>query len=547
MKNRYLFGLLVTIFAVGMTFSGCDLFTPSGGSTQGTETYGDLIIEGEDSERNPVVIRFSTTRLVKKVTMTSLEDGDSYEIHHKNVKVSFGDISVSGSTPKTVQFNPKNGDSPFTGTYNSGKDLSFTNNQINTSPPIKGFQVKTENNPDNSTTQKVVEQFGSDVASVDGSGNVVIDFRNSLRVKENITLPAGVKLIFNTRDDDSFIINGNVKVTAKGGIEVPSGRGLTVISDGSLVVEGSSSIIRGKLNIGEGTTLDISGSVTIESGGLLSLAGEANVGNVSNLKYPKSSGSNPPKWPVSGADAVFKLSGSLVTKKDGRFQIPDPTCFDVKNITGVMKVESGGELILVTADKNGEKDLHPLIGTLSTATEGVPVGADYVMDPALNPESRIEARINSGIPVFELTGRAVALGRLIFDPPRPSRLQVYVVYPFTVAKDSVLQVGNSTDLFTSLLISGPDFFMGGINKGVLTNSNSGKILIFENSGIVEWYGGYFDHKNRVFLYRNSDIASTTPADTGSAKGKLDNNGKETRVKWWKNGVWNVPWLTQLWN
>jgi hypothetical protein len=304
---------------------------------------------------------------------------------------------------------------------------------------------------------------------------------------------------------------------------------------------------------------------------------------VFNEKYSKSDTS-------SKVDAFLKLSGTLVVKKGGRFLLPDPFKFDIKNITGKIEVEAGGELIILTGDWGEDKDkllfedattkiydgkavpfLLPLIGTVSTETTGVPAGADFVMDPSSTAPapSKITMKVNSGVPAFELTGRAIALGRLILEKyfdkywinlverEPPFRLEVIINYPFTVLENSVLQVGNSNDMnmHTALMVTGPDFYnyTKDLKYGVLTNN--GKILVFDNSAIMEGFGGFIDHKNKVFQYAGSDSASTTFIDMKATYGTVWIYGQtnnhdvkiDTIVKWWSwegkriDPPWLVPW------
>ena len=209
--------------------------------------------------------------------------------------------------------------------------------------------------------------------------------------------------------------------------------------------------------------------------------------------------------------------------------MPDPyKFFDNRDsrITGVIRVEAGGELILVTSDPNGKKDLHPWIGTEYTATQGAPIGADFVMYPSdQTTENWIEIRFNGYVPALELTGAATALGRLILDEEYnatmriekydnrkpPYRYEVWLTYPFTVTnKKGELTIGNQNEeryLFSALLVTGDntypkddgsivDLRIKGINKGVLTNY--GRINVWKKSAIVEWFGGYFNHRDEVY-------------------------------------------------
>ena len=556
MKKRYLFCFLVTILAVGLVFTTCDLLkNPDEGGTQ--EPLDDLVINGKDADGRDVQFIFSpaSTAGIASIASTAKatmkpKTNDTYKIFYGGKLVSSGKISMSGTT--VIVFTPTSGPT-FTGNYTSGNNLlTFTSEiPLEGGGSIKGFQPVNggSNGTDSSAAAKAVEaDFNSSNAVAVGS---TVEIRGPLTVTKNVNIPSGVKLIFNAREDDEFRINNRISVTAKGGIEVKSGRGVSVVDDGQLIVEGNSTI-SGRLNIGKGNetgTLDIFGTgneFTIKSGGVLSLLGDETVAKVAQLKYGRTY-INP-----LGPDAVFKLSGSLVVESGGRFQIPDPTGFEVGSITGVIKIKAGGELILVTADPNGIKDLHPLIGVLSTATEGFPVGADYVMDP-VNTDSRIEARINSGVPAFELTGSATALGRLIVqrkiandasgkatsdfldERPIPYRQEVWLLYPFTVTANGDLRVGNSSDrkgnLTSWILVTGDLVPTGGLRRGVLTNNN--KIGIFQNCGIMEWFGGYFNHGGSGKVTK---IGGGSIEKEGPYKGGLGTNSVSANFWGWGVGT-----------
>ena len=244
--------------------------------------------------------------------------------------------------------------------------------------------------------------------------------------------------------------------------------------------------------------------------------------------------------------------------------MPDPFKFNVNFITGMIKVESGGEFILVTADPNSKLDLHPLIGTEYTATLGAPIGADFVMNPAkIKPESWIEVRFSgkgNPIPALELTGEATALGRLILDKAYkqnnsnydrrepPFRFEVWLTYPFTVTKNGTLLVGNLAEepnLHSSLQVTGMNCPIAGINKGVLTNN--GQVKVNKKNAIVEWFGGYFNHNVQVFdptapldarvvlgyFYKNNSAVNTI-TNNSSTVPKID---VSVDVR-----VWSPEWL-----
>jgi hypothetical protein len=554
------------MLALGLVFTACDLFEPGTGIGGGIpqETWEDLVVTGEDSEGKLVRIEFSRPAAKLALTLltpSTLKDNDNYRIWHDNKLVSSGTIKVNGSTITFIPQTPASGNQ-FQATLTASGGVPSLNLPDGVVPSstggtITGFHITTGGGGvDNTAALAVAALLNSSNAVVD-KGNVMI--KGPVIVTKNIPVPANVKLIFNTRDDDEFKINRNVSVTLKGGIEVSSGNGVTVTGEGSLVLEGNSTVIRGKLNIGPGTTLDITGNAIVESGGILSLAGEETVDKTFNAKYSQS-------IRISGLDAVLKMSGTLAVKNGGRFQLPDPFQFDLTNIIGRIEIEAGGELILLTAEFGGtptspaaEPFLYPLIGTVGTKTTGFPIGADFVMDPALaeSVPSRIAVKVNSGVPALELvTGsRATALGRLILDKyldsrNPPYRLEVFVNYPFTVAENSVLQVGNSKDynLHSSLMVTGPDFYnyKSGLKSGVLTNN--GKILVFENSGVVECFGGYFSHNNKVYEYKTgSDSASNTLIEMTANDGGVAISTSDaifSLIKVWKNSIWNSPpWLS----
>jgi len=531
-----------------MVLAACDLFQGgTGGGTTTQETPGDLVINGKDSESKPVRVEFSRPTAPAKAALipSTLKNNDIYKIFHNGVLVSSGIITINGSTVTFTPVSPYSGN-PFQGTFGSSSSgistITFPDGVIPLpNGTITGFVSDGSGGGSNDSAAKtIVDQLNKDNANSTNAevykGNVLI--KGPLTAIQNITIQDGVKLIFSAREEDEFTINSNVKVTARGGIEVPGGKGMTIAGDGSLVVEGNSAI-SGKLNISkgtaDGTTLDVFGNVTIESGGVLSLAGDATVVEVYNTKYSKIDNAT---LSSSSPDAILKMSGTLTVKRGGRFQIPDPTEFNLKKLTGGMVIESGGELIIVTCDRRGKKDLYPVIGTVDTGTEGFPVGADYVMDPNASPNSKIEVRVNSGVPVLELTGRAIALGRLIvkeYDYEHrkpPFRNDVWLVFPFTVAENSELQVGNSSEVNSSLFITGSNGTVITIKStGVLTNK--GRVLIFKNSGIVEWYGGFFNHNNRVFRQSNG----TTISRDGPYGFKVYG---ETQATFWKDD-WKPYW------
>jgi len=524
MKKRHLF-VAFAIFMVTLAFSSCDLIDLTGDDDDIQEPYGPLEIKGKSDKNEIIVITFSTTRVAEKGVMPYPKDNDSYEIKLVSTLVSKGVIKMdtAGNTVFFIEKTPRE-DYSFNAAYDKDKkSLKFPNDEIPTSPtPIKGFKSDTDTgvvNPNVDAVAKQLDKSGK-IAIPDSDGNIVVS--GPIVLEQNVDIPDSIKLIFNSKDNGSSTDPFSVKdpvtdkfsVTAKGGIVVRDGRGVRIGNSVKLIVEGDSAI-NGRLIVEAGAALDIAGDFKIESGGVVELAGGETADKVSNAKYKISYQTTP-----VGGDAAFKLRGNLIVRYGGRFQMPDPLCFFTytnkdNDITGVIKVESGGELILVTADPNGYLDLHPLIGTLSTATRGAPVGADFVMDPDIYPthkDSMIEARISSKTFALELTGNARAVGRLILDKKYnnrikndnripPYRLEVWLTYPFTVNKGSDLRVGISDELYmrSSLLVTGMSYPMGDkpsyYYKGVLTNNS--KITVSPKNGIMEWFGGYFDHKGNV--------------------------------------------------
>jgi len=459
MKKRYSF-VAVAILAVGLGLAGCDLFEGGNGSIQ--ETYAPLVIEGRDSGGIPVKIIFSTTRIIKAATMIPDND-DRYEIRYNEARASYGAIKVPRQT--VIAFRPEDGGNSFTGTLTGENNLILPDITLADGRIIRGFKPGgTGTSGDSSSAKEIADQLGKN-AAVEG-GNVVIT--GDIEVTKNIVIPAGVKLIFNTGKSASFKINGSISVTANGGIEVPDGMDVKFTGDGSLII-GEKSTVSGKLDIDRGT-LDISASLTIESRGVMSLA------------------------------AVLKGSGSLIVKYGARLKTPDLLGFNFTGLTGGIEVEAGGEMILVTA----LSPPHPLIGTAGTLVDELPVGADFVMNFAAYPGSKINVKVVSGIPVLELTGRAVALGLLDLNAMAGSMAPVWLTYQFTVAKDSVLQVGNSEDRYSSLILAGngnpPGLRAGGL-------INNGKVLVFKKSGIFEYPGGKFTDNNNVYKHEGADNAN----------------------------------------
>jgi hypothetical protein len=562
MKKRR-FSVAVAIFAVALAFSGCDFLLPPVEEEE-PETYGDLVIKGTSDEgKKIVVVTISTKRgPVSKTIMPSPKDHDSYVIKVDNVLYSEGEVMVDG-TGTVVTFIPKEeGLQSFRATLDikdiTKPSLKFFDPEIPTRPKtIKGYQSDFEIgeiNPTANAIAALLNKSGKTNAEVIGD-NVVINGRIEL-VDESITIPDTIILIFNSRDYEPFTISENIKtekatVIAKGGIDVSRGRGLTLESPVSLVVEKKSEF-EGRLIVEGGATLDIAEDVTIKKGGVLDLAGGDTVRGILYVKqYPPFT---PPPDPspnfTTGTDAILKLRGNLTINEGGRLQMPDPLWFfssnTKNNITGSITVKSGGELVLVTATPKGDSDLHPWIGTVYTATQGAPVGADFVMYPDTNPDGKIVIRNSSGSPALELSGTATALGRLILDTKNYNpnkdfhynndylvydedndiwnfdhenygknyvggyyqdapyyRLEVWLTYPFKVTKGSFLSVGNSTEYFlrSSLFVTGMsypklnNFDRGIYYKGVLTND--GTIIVYEKNGILEWFGGYLDHKGAV--------------------------------------------------
>jgi len=557
MKKRFLF-VAVTILAVTLAFTGCDLFEPpvGGGST---ETVEPRTIKGTDSKGQPVEIKF--VRPSRKVI--DPENNDNYEINYKGNKVSEGYIKVSGTSPKTITFYPKGGsdNDKFEGTYNGGDNLTFPNNKI----PLKDGEIdfRPGSNTINSDAQKVADKFGEN-ASVDGN-NVVIDFSIDV-THENIDIPAGVGLVFNTRGSYLFI-DSNITITAKGGIEVRNGRDVRIVGGGKLAVEGSSAIRgtlivggeatgdnnrKGTLELGAGTftigenghldirngTLDISGNVTIGNKGKLSLLGDRAAAIVYK-KYDTTDTTDTDNNP-NLRDSVLTGSGSLVVENGGKFIIPDPLAFDTTKAKMEIEVKAGGEMFIFTgayplakgSDNKviSKHRLHPLIGIASTEA-GASTGADYVMNPGANPDSKIKITIISKIPDLVLTGRATVLGPL--DPNdenwRTRRSSVYLTYRFTVDENSVLQVGNSEERYSSFLVCKIDDT--GYGSGKLTNN--GRILISKKSGMLATAGtSITPSTSKVYKLLYGDSTNPTPIKDRSKSYSIIPGSQEESVKIW---------------
>ena len=567
MRRRHLV-VAVAIFAAALAFSGCDLLKPPVTSVL---PDSDLVIYGEDANKNPVTITFSRPA-ASKAALTP-QTNDNYAINYKDdPKYSSGDITVSADGI-TITFN-ETGGGTFRGTYNGGNKLSFPDNRIGTSTPIDGFKVK--ENGGNSAAKTAAEQLDKSLKNATPDGNNVI-ISGEITVLSDVVIPDSVKLVFNSRNNETFTIkksdsssSASVTVTAKGGIEVSGGRGVKITGNGALVVEGDATItdIKGRLIVDGGATLDIAGIATIYDEGVLELSGDKTAREVGNYKYGRSD-TIPPYY-----DAKFILRGkgtanpNLIVKKGGRFQMPDPYRWFDNRITGVIRVEAGGELILVTSDPNGKKDLHPWIGTEYTATQGAPIGADFVMYPSdQTTDNWIEIRFTGYIPALELTGAAAALGRLILneeynEPMRlydnrspPYRYEVWLTYPFTVTNKSVLTIGNSEERykFSALLVTGDNTYKNpddgstlrsrikGINKGVLTNN--GKINVQKKNAIVEWFGGYFNHRGEVY---DSTGAKKLNAVTNPLIKEDDEDPPNEYADWGPYGpikinVWSPEW------
>ena len=143
MKKRCLFGLMVTILAAALAFTGCDMLAPDKDSDNGSgktqESYGDLIIDGTAAGDKPVKVKFTTTRTPPKaVAILTPENGDKYEIQYDTTAtvVSSGAISVTGTSPRQITFIPAAaGSSSFVAylTNNTAANkaiLNFPNNSI---------------------------------------------------------------------------------------------------------------------------------------------------------------------------------------------------------------------------------------------------------------------------------------------------------------------------------------------------------------------------------------------------------------------------------
>jgi len=569
MKKRSLF-VAVAIIMVALVFFTCDLIKPVDNADDDQDTVGDLVINGVDADNTLVRITFSRPAKDSDkatVPMINPQSGDKYAINYgTQLKlISSGEITVTGIT---ILFTPSDGGKTFTGTY-SGGNLTFIDNPLPTDPEIKGFHIDSGNNGGSSEANAIFKAWGEKNLTVVGN---TVYINGDITVVDSIIISDKIKLVFNARDNNPFIIgtgSASTKVTVKGGIEVAKDRGVKLQgSSGTLVVEGangSASTINGRLIVDEYATLDIAGDATITSGGVLELFGYRSAYLVANDKYER----KPPDDNIlrnGRGDAVFKLRGKLSVQSGGKFQMPDPYKFDsIKYITGSIEVNSGGELILVTASPKGYYDLHPLIGTEFTKAQGAPVGADFVLEDGGMIVIRISGDKDPN-PAMELSGNAMVLGRLILDENHrlykneenersiPYRFEVWLTYPLTVKTGGILTIGNSEafNFRTTLLVTGSDFssilgsnanspsssfsstygtagisgLKNGINKGVLIN-DGGTIQIFNKNAIVQWFGGYFNSKS-VFDMKSNRINAFYPPNTGTS-GNPDNITSNTAL------------------
>jgi len=548
MKKLYFFAA-AAVLAAGLVFTGCDLLdSPVGnGSTQ--EKFQPLVIEGENSSKTSVKITFSTERtysVSQSITRASArvmtpDDNDSFKIELGGKEVSTGKITVGKTNKNEITFNPATGaDKSFTGTL-QGTNITFPNNQIPLKDPIEGFKPVDNSTPSSSATE-IAKILGSN-AEVNGS-DVLIS--GNVTVKEKLDVPSSVKLVFITRKDDVLLIQGEkegVTVTAGGGIEVRSGKELTISGTGVLALEKSSTLNGNvtvskntKLDVTEGAavtiaggtfkvesegTLNVAGSVIIENGGTLTVSGELAREKAYNAFKNNNSTSTTKK------DAVFKgkTSGSLLVKSGGTFEIPDPKMFDISEIKFDGTIEAGGQVILLTVDPSkitssssytsASDDIRsPFIGTVNTSA-GDFQNADWVMDP-VNTNSKIIIKFSSGSPKLTLEGKATALGavntKTAYDATSPTgRNPVWVSYEFTVAEGSVLEVGSTSPLFSEIRVTGSGSGAPGIGSKEGSLINKGTILIYpkatnanSGNGIFTWYNGNFTDGNKVYKRENND-------------------------------------------
>jgi len=217
MKKRR-FSVAVAIFLMALAFSGCEYLKVVPEEIP-PETYDPLIIKGTDKFNSTVVITFTTTRgpPSAKMPMTSLMDHDSYEIKVNNTVISQGEILMDG-TGWVIRFIPvprEEGES-FRATLSKDKNsLRFLDPTVPTKPPIIGYQSDLDdgaNSPDAKAVAELLNKSGKKNAKANGD-DVVINGPIDIDAQEDITIPDGLKLRFNSRDDDLFTITG-VKVIA---------------------------------------------------------------------------------------------------------------------------------------------------------------------------------------------------------------------------------------------------------------------------------------------------------------------------------------------
>jgi len=574
MKKLFYFAA-VAILAAGLAFTGCDLLESPDGPGSTEETYSPLTIQGQDTDGKTVEIIFSTKRTFTKQVLTPASD-DTYAIKKNGAELSAGDIKVASSE---ITFNPKSGaSSPFKATYSGGK-LAFDGNTIPLDTPV-GFKP-IENNVTNTTAEGIAKILGSN-AEVNGN-DVVIS--GTVTVRENLEIPAGIKLIFNTREKDQFLLDGEkkVEVTAKGGIEVRSNRAVQVVDNnknvGRLIVERDSTINgtlsvadattmeiasgatvtignRGNLNIEGGATLNVLGNVTIDNGGTMLVTGDATRETV-NDKYIKAADTTQQqKTKTDKKDGILKggSGSSLVIKNGGTLLIPDPSAYDLGDVKSEITVQAGGQVIALTVEppdassataSNGSSDTTtykprsaPLIGTTSTAVDNF-LGADFVMEPGA--DSKIVITVKQGDPELTLVGKAVALGAVNYsNVTAAGRDKVWLTYKFTVDDNSVLEVGGTTKWFSEVRVTGSQFTVQGRKSGQLINR--GKILIYgkqsgaqSGSGIIKWYNGVFTDNKRVYRQEDNtriEEKSSTISFLDGSGSKITGMNDENCVYWW---------------
>ena len=506
MKKQYLFGLMAAILALALAFTGCDLLGLGGtddNSDSTQEPYENLIIEGWDSTGTKAIKTiFSTTRKNTKQVMAPM-DNDSYEIQYGNDTISKGSIKLSGIlvtfTPTSTYGNKtfeatmvKSGNNNILnfpdGIYTtSGTPISYKKGDSVINPEITGdldadinfsggtsqplkvtlkedtggvrsfqwYSVSSQTSYANGTAISATETYSPTtdgtfyyyVRITNASGGFARSRIAKVTVKGGSTpsgdvvgnLGAGDDVV-DDKDPDKISITGNVKVT--GDFNIPSTMTLTISGKGNLTIPAGKTItVSGKLIIASGGTLSVNGNVVVASEGTLDVNKDGKLGG----------------------------NGKITVGKDGgKMQIPklDSNTQTLKDVTGTIVVEAGGELIILDDNKTE----YPWIGTVNSKN----VGADLVITDGYIALKLYQNTITSGttsIPYMVLFGNVMVLGPSKGTGNNITRETVKIEYMFTVNPDATLTIGNGSEKSTLEIVSGMIF-------------NNGTIIVKEES-IIE--------------------------------------------------------------